>query len=330
MTEETGPVRRIAVACQGGGSHTAFTAGALEEILADDGLEVTGLSGASGGAVCALLAQYGLLTGGREEAIRLLGAFWEANTARGAEAFVNFVLVQSQRAEAAFGMPARSPYAAPEAARDGLEQLLSAFVDFDRLEKVYGARPSPRLLVGAVDVLSGRHRLFDSDGAGEISLEAILASCAVPTLFRAVRVGEGLYWDGLFSQNPPVRELPGTGCDEIWVVQIDPSGRGAEPRTPAEIMDRRGQLSGNLSLEQELYFIETVNHLVEGGHPVGTAHRHIPVRRIRLDRGLDAASKLDRDPDFISTLMADGRREARSVIDAVPVRAADDTPRDAA
>ena len=47
-------MRRVAIACQGGGSHTAFTAGVLKgcsraEEMAE--YEVVGLSGTSGGAV---------------------------------------------------------------------------------------------------------------------------------------------------------------------------------------------------------------------------------------------------------------------------------------
>jgi NTE family protein len=36
----------------------------------------------------------------------------------------------------------------------------------------------------------------------------VLASCALPTMFRAVQLGDdGVYWDGLFSQNPPIRDF---------------------------------------------------------------------------------------------------------------------------
>jgi NTE family protein len=59
----------VTIACQGGGSHTAFTAGVLKRLLRAEelkGCEVVGLSGTSGGAVCALLA---------------LGAFWRDNSA---------------------------------------------------------------------------------------------------------------------------------------------------------------------------------------------------------------------------------------------------------
>jgi len=71
--------KRIAIACQGGGSHTAFTAGALKRLLGDDRYEIGTLSGTSGETICALLAWYALYqTGGRGASTRaaeLLDAF---------------------------------------------------------------------------------------------------------------------------------------------------------------------------------------------------------------------------------------------------------------
>jgi NTE family protein len=79
--------KRVAIACQGGGSHTAFTAGALKRLLREDRYEVVALSGTSGGAICALLAWFGLLTEeGKEAGARaagLLDAFWRDNSASG-------------------------------------------------------------------------------------------------------------------------------------------------------------------------------------------------------------------------------------------------------
>src|SRR5437868_470576 len=80
----TKPVPRVALACQGGGSLTAFSAGALIEILhaADRGeFEIVAFSGTSGGAICALLAWYGLLKQGSATAIELLQSFWKRNSA---------------------------------------------------------------------------------------------------------------------------------------------------------------------------------------------------------------------------------------------------------
>ena len=73
---------RVAIACQGGGSHTAFTAGVLTRLLGAEelaGVEVVGLSGTSGGAVCALLAWSALLEGDPAAAGRLLEDFWADN-----------------------------------------------------------------------------------------------------------------------------------------------------------------------------------------------------------------------------------------------------------
>jgi predicted acylesterase/phospholipase RssA len=75
---------RVAIACQGGGAQTAFTAGVLEALL-DNGrraalereygvaFEIVGLSGTSGGAVCAALTWADLMLG-REA--RKLKEFW--------------------------------------------------------------------------------------------------------------------------------------------------------------------------------------------------------------------------------------------------------------
>jgi NTE family protein len=64
--EEVSNKKRVAIACQGGGSHTAFTAGVLKGLLLSGRLqehEVVALSGTSDGAVCALLAWHHLLDG---------------------------------------------------------------------------------------------------------------------------------------------------------------------------------------------------------------------------------------------------------------------------
>ena len=59
---------RVAIACQGGGSHTAFTAGVLKRLLSEERYEVVALSGASGGATCAFLAWYALVRPSRTAA----------------------------------------------------------------------------------------------------------------------------------------------------------------------------------------------------------------------------------------------------------------------
>ena len=203
--------------------------------------------------------------------------------------------------------PGLSPYALPTWAQDRFRQQLVDLVPDGTA--VDGDGGEPLLLVGAVDVRSGQFRAFSS-ARGEITTDALLASAAIPNLFRAVHIGDGVYWDGLFSQNPPVRELPDAGPDAIWVVRINPVTRENEPTTVPEIADRRNELAGNLSLNQELFFIEKINELVCNGALAGTKYRKIAVESVALDRDLDTASKLDRSPRFLADLISLGEQRA--------------------
>lgn len=114
----------------------------------------------------------------------------------------------------------------------------------------------------------------------------------------------------MFSQNPPVRELPDAKPDEIWVIAINPQKCKAEPRSVPKITDRRNELAGNLSLYQEIYFIEKINEWVKAGVLSGTKHKPIGIKWIQMLRELDVGSKLNRDPDFIQAMMAYGEAQA--------------------
>jgi NTE family protein len=168
----------------------------------------------------------------------------------------------------------------------------------------------PNLFVGAVDVAEGAFEVFE-DGRGGV--DALLASAAVPNLFRAVEVDGRPYWDGLFSQNPPIRHFvshAGEKPDEIWVVRINPLATGGTPRSLADIADRRNELAGNLSLEQERHMIASVNALVARGVITDPTYKHIELREIALDLPLDLESKLDRDPAFLADLRTRGEEKA--------------------
>jgi NTE family protein len=319
--------RRVAIACQGGGSHTAFTAGVLKGLLreAEPGnYSVVGLSGTSGGAICALLAWHGLVDGDGVRAGQLLDGFWADNSATAPhERLLNAWMMWVSELQDYFVMPAVSPYDNPAAtgALDQLRTMLVRWVDFDRTQARTDGE-QPLLLVGAVDVLTGDFKTFSSR-TEPIPVDAILASAAIPNLFRSVHLGDGVYWDGLFSQNPPVRELIDARPDEIWVIQINPKERDEEPRTITEIADRRNELAGNLSLYQELHFIENIDRMLdEGLLATDGKYRSIVVRVIELSRArlphrLGAASKLNRDPTFIADLIAHGEQRAEEFLIAL-------------
>ena len=316
-----GSERRVAIACQGGGSHTAFTAGVLGRLLSAEELDeyrVVGLSGTSGGAVCALLAWSALLDDDRHGARERLEGFWADNSASSPlEAAVNAWMVWAATLQSTGAFPAISPYDLPNTGMEHFRDLLRRWVDFDRIEADQLAR-HPLLLIGAVDVLSGRFRAFHSR-RDRITSDMILASAAIPTAFRTVHIDGDSYWDGLFSQNPPVHDLLEAKPDELWVIQINPTTRLTEPRSLLDIADRRNELSGNLSLYQELHVIEKIDQLLDQGVLVGGGYKQVTVRiialpRQRSTRWLGPASKLNRDGRFLRDLMTEGERHADSFL----------------
>ena len=215
--------KRIAIACQGGGSQCAFVAGALGTLLAS-GVQhrsrIVGLSGTSGGAITAALAWVGLLEeargGGLPIEDRIIGCWKDLSAQTPREIlFDQFCLMSLRMTEMGF-LPsfASSPASAPvqfwsravsrlmgRPEFTDLGALLAKHVPFAQLPKLVDPE-SPALLVGAADVLEGTFKVFSSK-RGEITLESLLASAAIPTLFPAVWFSGHAYWDGIFSSNPP-------------------------------------------------------------------------------------------------------------------------------
>ena len=308
---------RVAIACQGGGSHTAFTAGVLAHVLEhwDEDDELVGLSGTSGGAVNAVAAWYGLATGGRERAVELLEAVWDDVAADDpVDRLVNAATVWGGRLEAT-GLPVlrASPYVDPSATwtRRAFLALIERHVDFAELRALCDDPDRPELVVGTVDINAGEFETFTN---AAVTAEAVLASAAVPELFRAVEIDGHHHWDGLFSQNPPVNDLMHVPSDrkpeELWIVQINPQARDGEPTSAEEIADRRNELAGNISLNQELGFIGRVNDWIDAGHLDDERFTRTRVHRIEMARTLHCSTKADRSPSFIDDLRRHGADRA--------------------
>jgi len=307
---------KVAIACQGGGSHTAFTAGVLKGLLRewDDDYELVGISGTSGGAINALATWYGLVTADEDRAIELLDGIWDDLSASGvSDRFVNdFVVGVSRLWSAGVPMLQVSPYdvPGPEVGKDEIRAVLERHIDFDDVPDLCG-RTTPELVVGTVNVNAGIFETFTNEA---VTPEAILASAAVPAMFEAVEIDGHYHWDGLFSQNPPVDDLMTVDTDrkpdELWVIQINPQERGGEPTSLEEIADRRNELAGNISLNQELKVIERVNEWIDEGHLPESEFSRTEVRRIQMGETYHCSTKVDRSPALIRELMDLGERRA--------------------
>src|SRR5262249_52500720 len=148
-------------------------------------------------------------------------------------------------------------------------------LDFDHLPKADA--DSPVLLVGAADVLQGTFKIFSSTH-NEITVDALLASAAIPQLFPAAWVDGHAYWDGIFSSNPPIvpflrRAYMETMREEFWITKITGAEPLEVPERSSETSARRNHLTGNLSLQHELQVIEIVNTLLEE-HGIHDRFRH--------------------------------------------------------
>ncbi len=349
---------KVAIACQGGGSQTAFTAGVLKSLFdsnIQDQFEIVSLSGTSGGAICAFLIWYALKKGDNSVWQRLID-FWEDNTAQTvAEKFFNDAAIKtiewgSKGLIPQFNFSPASPLTKAwfELATLGLrrrftdlEVLLKHHVDFDELNH-WGAQPEPPiLLIGACNILSGKLHKFDSYHE-PIRIEHLLASACVPSIFPAVSIDEMTYWDGLFSDNPPIDVLikrDYVGIEniphEIWVIKVNPTTCKKIPVQPDDIADRRNELEGNVSLLQGLGQIEFLNDLFLRGafkedfltetsifEPIKIPKifaadpdksYHIPLIKMseELAESLNYESKLDRSPTNIHRLIEDGEKQGK-------------------
>jgi NTE family protein len=195
-------------------------------------------------------------------------------------------------------------------------------------------------VIGAANVTTGKLTKFISRHQ-PVRAEHILASCAVPNIFPAVKIDGDAYWDGLFSDNPPLQELvrpESIGIenipDEIWLIKINPTTCQRVPERPDDIVDRRNQLEGNISIFQQLRHLEMLNDMLlrNAFRPEALAQLgikapvripksfptdadkpyHIPCVEMppELQAMLDFESKLDRSPTDIGRLMAAGEESA--------------------
>jgi NTE family protein len=314
--------KRINLALQGGGAHGAFTWGVLDALLEDRRLEFDAISGASAGAVNAVMLLDGLLRGGRDEARKRLADFWRAASVDG-----NFSEAQRHMFERVFQanplanaqmkswMQSMSGFLTPSDANplniNPLKSLIERFVDFE------GLRRSGRdIFISATNAQTGDLKIFHTP---ELTADAVMASAALPLLFRPVLIDGVPYWDGGYSSNPPLLPfLQTVGSADVLLVQLFPLQRDNLPTSSREIVGRTGEIAFNAPLFAELRALTEVDRLAE--EQPGRGLRTLRLHRIALDDGAeppsDPASRLNNKFEFFETLQARGREAAQQFLAA--------------
>jgi NTE family protein len=266
----------------------------------------------------------GLARGGPEEARARLADFWRAVSSNGhlpdmqrsvADRLFSFVPRQGLW----FGALSRfwSPYDLNPLNINPLKELIERFVDFEAIR----ADRALELFISATNVHTGELRVFTR---AEIAPEVVMASAALPLLFRAVEIDGIPYWDGGYLGKPVIFPFfRTTETEDVLIVQINPLVRHTTPMSSAEIMNRVNEITFNSSLASEYRAIDFVRRLIDQKRlPRGTKpgeYRRINVHRIVLDREgktFSSDTKLSTDYDFFELLRSTGKRAARRFLDA--------------
>ncbi len=312
------PPPAVSLALQGGGAHGAFTWGVLDALL-ERGVPIAAASGASAGAINAVVLAHGLNEGGPDGARAALRAFWQA---------------VAERVPPLWHVPGDPPQLAP-AARvwlawsrwftpsqlnplnlNPLRDVLATQVDFGRLR----ATPGMALFIAATEVARGRLTLVRRR---ELTLEAVLASAALPSLAHAVALDGRAHWDGAFSANPAlwplVREV---ACDDLLLVTLSALRAAEEPASADAIAARVSEIAFTAPfLREARWLAELQSDACRRWPRLGTDRRLARLRWHLIDADdaladLPGSTRLVPERAFVEKLFASGRARARQWLEA--------------
>ena len=309
-------------ALQGGGAHGAFAWGVLDRALQMPRLQLDGISGTSAGAMNAAVLADGYAEGGPEGARAALERFWRRVSSaaelsplqRGPLDMLlgNWTLDNSPMF-IAMDLASRlfSPYDLGVAAFNPLRDILAKSIDFRRL------RESPiKIFITATNVQTGRGRVFRN---AELTVDALLASACVPTMYKAIEIDGQPYWDGGYAGNPTITPLVRecTASDTI-LIQINPIRRPGTPKSARDILNRLNEISFNSPLVKELRMIALLRRASCARGAESASWARMRIHRIASDWmvKLGSSSKLIAEWRFLQKLRDEGRRCADAFIAA--------------
>jgi NTE family protein len=309
----------VSLALQGGGAHGAFTWGVLDAILEDGRLAIEAITGASAGAMNAVVLADGWMEGGPTGAREQLRQFWNRVSLNGALSPVQQQLFDRFLGPWSAGGPAHewfgawsrnfSPYELNPLDINPLRNALDALIDFERVR----ACRQMKLFVAATNVWTGKVRIFTGP---ELTADHVLASACLPTIFKAVEIAGEPYWDGGYTGNPPLYPLfYETQTDDILLVQINPIERRVTPRTAHEIQNRLTEITFNGNLLRELRNVDFVTRLIDEGKLSQDEYKRVFMHRVSGGADLDAfaaSSRLNADWSFFKELKDLGRASAKA------------------
>ncbi|MBU6492646.1 patatin-like phospholipase family protein [Pandoraea sp.] len=314
--------KTVTIGLQGGGSHGAFTWGVLDRLLEDGRVDIEGISGASAGAMNAVVLAHGLMLGGRDGARQALKDFWESVATGALPGGIaspgTMPLGDGTQGGAAAAMKAYlfmtrffSPYQLNPLGMNPLRDILSRQIDFERMR----AECAVALFIATTRVSTGTLRLF---GTRELTLDVLLASACLPTLHHSIEIDGEAYWDGGLSANPPIAPLlHQCAANDLVLVLLQPSPNRETPASADEISRRLTEISFNTAFSTELRALVQAKWAAERAFfSFGRLDRRLRHFYLHLIDSpafmsrLHTLSKANTDAAFIAALRDEGRRSA--------------------
>lgn len=266
---------------QGGGALGSFQVGAYQA-LHESGFEPDWVIGTSIGAI-----NGALIAGNRpEHRLDRLDAFWQRIERKGMAPWLPVRLNNALNDMAIFTggvpgffRPSTTAWMGASAAvgiekasyydTSPLRETLAGLVDLDWLNH----HPT-RLTVGAVNARTGAMRYFDTR-EGDIGLDHIMASGALPPAFPAVRIDGEPYWDGGIYSNTPIEAVLDDNPRRdslIFAINLWPAD-GPEPESIDQVLARQKDIQyasraqSHIARQQQLHRLR---------HVIGELSRQLP------------------------------------------------------
>lgn len=320
--------KKINLALQGGGTHGAFSWGVLDALLEDGRLEPEAITATSAGSMNAVVLLQGLLDGGKDGARELLEKFWTDVSAAGSlfspvqrtpfelmaglNPFQADWSLHNSMAFAAFTSLTRSvsPYQFNPFDINPLRDIISRLVDFEKLQHC----KKSKLFISATNVRTGDARIFKTH---EITLDVVMASAALPFLYKAVEIEGEHYWDGGYMGNPSLWPLfYYSDVADVMIVHVNPITRDEVPTDAAAIENRINEITFNSSMLQEMRAILFVKKLLHDDmlkDEFKERYKDVLLHAIRAEalNQLSSASKFDTTLQFLYYMRDLGRTMAK-------------------
>jgi NTE family protein len=342
--------RQVVLVLQGGGALGSYQAG-VYQAMQEAGMEPDWVIGTSIGAINAAL----IAGNPPDRRMEHLRTFWhglEQPVCKGLSVWGNGTLntALSDWITMAAGIPSffvPNPLAwLGQQARVGVEraayyttgplrQTLSRLVDMDYINARH-----VRMALGAVKIATGEMHYFDSRKE-TLTLDAILASGALPPAFPAVRVDNDFYWDGGIYSNTPVEAV----LDDhprrsslIFTVDLW-SAKGRVPESLWEVEGKQKDIryasrsESHIAQQQKLHHLRHVIELLIAAMPGSLrerpdvvelagrgCHTTMHIARIIAPHAADEDPLMDIDfvPRNIRTRWQAGYRDAQAMIECAP------------